>query len=714
MQLLPRRPAYALLLIALLGLLFAAGAVRFALQQPWLGVHFAVTDDGKALEVSEVASPFSQHIPLGVKVQRLISASGVSIEMLPSDLIEEPDFFDSYAEMSRFFARQRVLNGMLHEQQLDMVWQDQKGIEGRATIVMGQRPLSDLPVVFWFQLFSGLAGLLIASWIYLLRKDDWGTRMFGLTGLFFLICIIPAAIYSTRELALQGDTFRVLASLNHFGAAMFGCALVALFLVYPRRLVQPRALLVLPLFFGTWLASDIFRWAANQNWGSRILVSFEMLLAIIFAVVQWQKTRGQPLERAALRWFTSSVLLGCSLFITTTYGASVLGLFPAPQQGYAFGFFLIMYVGIALGLRHYQLFEMDKWVYRSYLWIAGAALVMGLDGLLIYMGLTQTASLGITLLVSGWIYFPLRQWLWQRIVNKRAPDIGNLLPELSAIAFTAPLTEQQERWAIFLSSIFDPLEIKQKNDGAVENGVGENGLALYVPSSGTLSAYALRYAGRGTRLFSSRDAVFAASLSRLLEQVMSGRSNYEQGVAQERLRIGRDLHDNIGARLLKLIHHLRGTSNADIARDAMNDLRTSIAALDGQPVPLNNALADWRAEAGARCEVANCRLQWKQGDLLPNIELPPRVKATLESVMREIITNALKHATPSHIHVEISIDASRLQVSVENDGDIANPLTWEEGYGLRNIRGRLSELGGSMSIAAAENEVRLTLIAPMI
>lgn len=706
-----KRPTYALSVLTLSSIVLAACAAWFALKQPWMGVQMAVVAD--KVRIVHVVAGLSQQLPEGGEVKRLISATGKPLDLVATDLIEEPDFFNTYPEMAEFFARQSALDAMLRDKQVTLVWIDESGIEKEVTVTPRKRPLSSLPVVFWFQVIIGLAGFLISSWIFLLRKDDWGARMFALTGLMFPVFTVPAATYSTRELALSGETFRALASLNHAGAFLFGCALVALFLTYPRMLVRPRSLLWLPAIFGAWLAADVLRWAPDQDFGSRIPVMLEMLLAILFSIVQWRKTRGQPLERAALRWFILSIVVGSGLFVFSVYGASVLGFFPALSQGYAFGFFLIMYVGIALGLRHYRLFDMDEWAYRVFLWVAGASAVIALDAVLIYTGLAQEVSLGISLLVCGWLYFPFRQWLWQSIVSKHSPKFESLLPELSAIAFTSALSEQKSRWEAFLIKVFNPLEIKECEGLDTSGGIREEGLGLQVAACGNFPSYFLRYAGRGMRLFSTRDAVFAASLSHLLEQVMSGRSSYEQGVTQERLRIGRDLHDNIGARLLKLIHLLRGTSNAEVARDAMKDLRTSIAALDAQPVPLHNALADWRAEAGSRCEVASCRLQWLQSNELPAVELLPRTKSMLESVLREVITNALKHAAPSRINVEIVADASRLRASVENDGNIADPLTWKDGYGLRNMRGRLEELGGRLNIAADRNEVRLTIEIPL-
>jgi len=145
----------------------------------------------------------------------------------------------------------------------------------------------------------------------------------------------------------------------------------------------------------------------------------------------------------------------------------------------------------------------------------------------------------------------------------------------------------------------------------------------------------------------------------------------------------------------------------------MKDLRTAIAAMDMAPVPLSNALADWRAEIEKRCEAAPCRLEWRQPDELPAGQLAPRTKAMLESVMREMITNAIKHAAPAHIEVEIAAARGLLRMSVSNDGAISDPRSWESGYGLRNMRGRLEELGGRFDISHSTDKVCLIAEVPL-
>lgn len=706
-----KRPAYAQLFLLLISAVLGSFAIWFFMQQPWIGIKLDVAD--KEIRIIHVDDSLVAQVPTGVKLQKIVSPKGESFSLVPTDLSMESDFCDTYTELADFFARQTILSTRLKEENIVLIWIDTQGKEGQSVIALKQRTLADLPIVFLFQIFVATAGFLLSTWIFLLRPSDLGARIFMLAGLMYPITVLTNAIPGNRELAISGDVFRLLSSINHVSGILCGCALIALFLSYPCKLVRTRTLFLVPLFFGAWTLCDVFWWAPNQIWGSRIPTMLQMLSIILLSVVQWRKTQGQPLERAALRWFILAGALGSILFIIYVFRFNLPDFIPIPPRGILVVEFLLMWIGIAMGLRRYHLYDLDEWSYRGLLWVAGAAAIIVFDAFLAYLGATQVASLSMSLLISGWLYFPFRQWLWQKIVRRPTANYEALLPELSIIAFTVSTSEQQIRWESLLRKLFDPLEIKISTTTESGGHLLEEGLALQVPACEKLPSFLMRYAGRGSRLFSSRDAELVTSLSDLLANVMSGRSSYEQGVEEERMRIGRDLHDNIGARLLKLIHQLRGTPSVEVARDAMKDLRTSIAALDAQPVPLLNALADWRAEADGRCEAAGCKLHWNQSAHLPTQELIPRNKASLESVMREIITNALKHAAAKNIKAVIETENNSLHITIENDGQITELSTWKDGYGLRNLRGRITELGGNLNISASSHSVQMHIRVPL-
>ena len=81
----------------------------------------------------------------------------------------------------------------------------------------------------------------------------------------------------------------------------------------------------------------------------------------------------------------------------------------------------------------------------------------------------------------------------------------------------------------------------------------------------------------------------------------------EQVTERERKRIASDLHDDLGAKLLTIVHTARATRIPQLAREALEDMRLSVRGLPASPVRLADALADWRAETIARLGQAQDR-----------------------------------------------------------------------------------------------------------
>ncbi|GAB4042755.1 MAG: hypothetical protein Fur0014_15150 [Rubrivivax sp.] len=684
--------------------------MQSALQPPSLQWRLGVSADGRDVIVER--PPPDGPMAQGVVVRRLSAPGIAAVDLEPLDLIEEPDYLDTYEAMNAFFARQARLDAILRAGEVEVQWRDGQGAVVSERLRPADRRLGELPAVFWFQVGTGFAGLLIAGWVYVARPRDWGARAFLMTGLAFPFATCSAAIYSTRELALPETWFRALSTTNHLASTTFGMALVALFAVHPKRLVPPRWLLALPAVFLPWYLSDALQLAPDLDWGVRLPLMIELTLAIALAVAQWRASREEPLARAALRWFALSTLVGCSLFIVFVPGHSLLGWLPPLSQGYAFGFFLIMYVGIALGLRRYRLFDVDAWAYRIWLWVAGAGLVIACDLLLLTLGVQQMLSLGGALLVAGWLYFPLRQWLWQRLVARTASSVEALLPSLAQLALLDDARARAAQWDATLQRAFDALEVSDSSKKVSKVAVHDDGLALHVPALVDVPARVLRFAGHGRRLFSTQDASLAQTLHDLGAQIVSGRLDHEEIVRRERQRLARDLHDNLGARLLRLIHHLRGTPDGELARDAMHDLRAAVAAIDAPPSELGEALADWRAEVEQRCEAAGVELVWEQLDA-PRVMVPARIKAALGSMLREAVTNALKHARTRKLTVVACARGGFLQLTVGNDGAPSLPMQWKEGFGLRSFRARLRDLGGKLELQGSGDSVRVSLQVPL-
>ena len=717
-------PGHALLAVAVLCLGACVAAVFFLARQPWLGLTLAPDADGVrilAVAQSGPAAGLAEELRrAGSAPLRLLSVGG--LELHPDDAIEEPDFIDSYDEMCAMLDRQSRLASLLAAGTVRL---EVGHPDGRRTVhelvPAPARPVSDLPAVFWFQLFAGSACLLVGAWVWVLRPTDLATAMFALTGAMFPLSAFSAAVYSSRELAIDGGIFRVLSSLNHAGALLFGIALIELFLCYPRRIVRPRYMLLVPLVFLPWLAIDLLQLAPDQNWGVRLPILAALLMVTVFAWMQWRLTIDDPRARAALTWLSLSVILGCGLFVLSTVVSSIFGWLPPLRQGYAFGFFLIMYAGLALGLRRYRLFELDEWAYRILLWVGGAVGLVLLDGLLVLaLRLEPFESLGIAVVIAGFVYLPARNALWRKVVERRRIPDDELFQSVMEVAFQATEGERVSAWQQLVRRVFDPLELEElaaaEAAGAASamtaGGQGPegpvlapDGLEMRLPAVASSPALLVRYPWQGREIFGTAHARLARQMVELMRHADAGRAAYERGVAEERRRVARDLHDDLGAQLLTALNRPTLDETRRSIRDAIAEMRGVVAGLSGDRAGLGPLLANLRHETASRLEATGIELDWPLVDDVEEMKIDYRTAKHLASAHRELVSNVIRHSGAARMTVDVAAQAGWLRMMLRDDGSgpcradagPREPLQGH-GHGLRNLRMRIEELGGRLSI----------------
>ncbi len=167
----------------------------------------------------------------------------------------------------------------------------------------------------------------------------------------------------------------------------------------------------------------------------------------------------------------------------------------------------------------------------------------------------------------------------------------------------------------------------------------------------------------------------------------------ERAAADERERIYRDLHDNLGARLLSLVYSARDERQATLARDALAEMRSLISSGPPQGGRLGELATDWRVECELRCEDAGVALRWQQqGDAL----LSAGQRLQLERILRELVSNALEHAQAKSIEVTLDAGAAALDATVADDGRGMDADATHHGHGLRSVRERAQQVGGQV------------------
>lgn len=711
-----------MIMLCVLAISIAATALTIALasSRPWLGLELSnsaentviiahVVSDGPARD-TDAAAGFRL-----TAISQTGDASNFStFPIYGSDLVEEPDGLETYAAIADVLDRQTILADLLAQPVVRLHLVETANEEARVVDVAPRdRPFWALPAVFWVQLFSGLAGFAIGAWVWAIRGKDIAACMFALSGLGLMISALSAAVYSTRELAIPGDIFALLSALNHLGVHLFGGAIVALFLSYPRRLVRPVWLLLIPVVLVPWLWADIARLMPDPATGMYVPMLAEMLLIVALVMIQWRLARRDPATRAALRWLGLSVVVGAGAFVVGIGVPSLLGAEPAISQGYAFAFFLIVYGGIALGIHRYKLFELGDWAFRILFYAGGAALLLGLDAALIWLlNIERGPALGASLLLVGFAYLPLRDVLWRRMRGKPVLAEHELFEAAMDVAFGPTPTARAERWRRLLAQLYDPLETLPATD-VNEVIATTNGLELLLPAVAGETALRLRYPLGGKGLFGPRDKRLAGQLIGLIARAEASRDAYERGAIEERQRIARDLHDDVGARLLTGLHSGDGQVRP-ILQAALSDIRAIVSGLNGETATLDVVLAEARHEAARRLEAARIELDWpapEQG--AEQISLDYRQSKALLSSVREIVSNIVRHAGATRVKAEIVVTDISALVRISDNGRGLPAQQDVSGYGLNNIRQRVHAIGGTTLVDSSAAGTAIEIVVPL-
>lgn len=701
-------PSFALLCVTLVVLAAGVAATTAALTVPWLDMRLRAAADGSVMATRD-----------GERVTLVALASAGDpqrrIDPRATDLVEEPDVLGSFAEIDAVLERQEQLAEILRQPVVRVTLRRADGLSYVTDIAPSVRPLADLPATFWVQLVTGIGGLLIGGWVWSLRRDDWAARLFALSGAGLMISALPAAVYGTRQLAIDADTFRALMALNHLGSQVFGGAVIGLFLSYPVSLVRRRRLWLVAVPIAAVVLVDLARIATPPFYYLSILL--EMTAIVLLIGVQWFRTRREPAARAALAWLGLSVVLGAGSWTVIAAAPILIDGAAAVPQGYSFGLFLLIYVGLALGVSRYRLFELGDWSLRILFFTLGTLLLLAIDAALVLaLQIDKAPALGLSLLLIGFLYLPLRDELWRLFTRGRRLADHELFAAVMEVAFAPTAALRAERWRALIRRLFDPLEVDPLGEASREPALASDGLRLELPAAAGSPALRLGYPWAGRGLFGPSHLSLARHLVELVNQAEASREAYERGVTEERRRMAQDLHDDVGARLLSGLH-IADERTRPILHAAMADIRSIVTGLVGDRAPLDRVLADIRHECARRLESTNCTLHWPP---LPDDDAPVlldyRLQKALTSSVREIVTNVIRHAGARQLAVAVERDAQRLVLTLSDDGvGLREPALAgaAPGQGLRGVARRMQDVAGQFSVQSPGQGTTIRLEFPL-
>ncbi|MBK8877006.1 MAG: sensor histidine kinase [Haliscomenobacter sp.] len=192
------------------------------------------------------------------------------------------------------------------------------------------------------------------------------------------------------------------------------------------------------------------------------------------------------------------------------------------------------------------------------------------------------------------------------------------------------------------------------------------------------------------------------------------RSELSLRLQNERLRISRDLHDNLGAELtivggaLSKRAHISASMEERSAletiamniRQAMALLRESIWAIRYEQFSLQS-LSDKISDFAARASSLPLLVSIPEDD----ISLSPAQTLNLFRIAQEAIANSIKYSEASRIELSFLLKQDQqLSMVLSDNGRGFDPEALPAGNGLGNMRFRAEELGGSLEVESAPNE----------
>jgi signal transduction histidine kinase len=250
-----------------------------------------------------------------------------------------------------------------------------------------------------------------------------------------------------------------------------------------------------------------------------------------------------------------------------------------------------------------------------------------------------------------------------------------------------------------------------------------------------------RFAGGGplrvvvTHIDITKRKIMERALQQSQRQLRQLAEHLETAKEDERKRISRDIHDELGQNLLALridismlaartehshphLHRrvatVLGNIDATIksVRGIMNELRPLVLDL-GLQAALEWQIKDFRKRSGIACEL-------QVPDEAVFAAIGGKVDIVLFRIVQEGLTNVLRHAMATRVELFLQAQEGQLILSIRDDGVGITPEQGKKsgGFGLLGIAERIAALGGEFDFGSSRSRpgcsliVRIPLLPP--
>lgn len=221
----------------------------------------------------------------------------------------------------------------------------------------------------------------------------------------------------------------------------------------------------------------------------------------------------------------------------------------------------------------------------------------------------------------------------------------------------------------------------------------------------------------------ARFEAIEASRKRRMDREQEDEKIY-MATLEERNRIAREIHDNIGHMITRTIVQMQALkilnkdenlapqldSVSDTLNNAMTAVRKSVHELHNESIDLSISINDIVNSVPDRFKV-------KVNTLIES-PVPNDIKAAIIAIVKESVTNIVKYSNGDRVKVEIVENSTFWRVSIEDNGKNkkyeyqGGSIGDGGGIGLSNIVSRTESLGGRARISADESGFKVVCTIP--
>lgn len=456
------------------------------------------------------------------------------------------------------------------------------------------------------------------------------------------------------------------------------------------------------------------------------------LVAVALVVVRYRRSTG--ITRDRMRWLAWSVLViagyhAVEVAVLDVAGTDFVGIFVA---------MVLPGAAMTIAIVRPTLISIDDLLGRTLVvgalvltLVAADVVVLALLTLLLDDDLTRAQVVAVVLVVALALYGPVRQRLFAAVRRLMLGERGNRYDALAALTSSLENADDaREQLVVVAQAVasafgvgFVSIEVDWTNGERLVTTIGERPEVvrtfpityrevtagrLVLPAKGIRS----RLTARDEQLLGDlvRQAAVAVRTTQLAEEVQQSRERLVTAREEERRRIRRDLHDELGPSLSGVVFQLE-TARMEVdtdptqARQRLAAVRDHVQAVVADVRRLVHDLRppalDDRGLVGAIQQQAD-RLEVPLDVVAPELEdLPAAVEVATYRIVGEALTNVARHARASRAAVRLAVEDDVLTIEIADDGVGIAPDR-QAGVGLVSVRERAAELGGRADVSCPD------------